>query len=156
MRTRIIAAATMAFALAACATPPKDFYADPTKPKDTALCRAHLESTDPQFKYDTGLELAGRGLTLEECQNRVTMETVAIVGIAAVATGVAVAAACQNGCAGGNFGSASYADYDCYGGKGDGPHYVHGPVAITGYDQYGLDADKDGIGCEASDLTLGA
>jgi hypothetical protein len=39
-------------------------------------------------------------------------------------------------------------DVDCAGGKGDGPAYVTGPVRVIGRDIYGLDNDKDGIGCE--------
>jgi hypothetical protein len=39
-------------------------------------------------------------------------------------------------------------DVDCAGGKGNGPAYVQGPVRVIGKDIYGLDADKDGIGCE--------
>jgi hypothetical protein len=39
-------------------------------------------------------------------------------------------------------------DYDCAGGTGDGPEYVPGPITIVGSDQYGLDADGDGVGCE--------
>lgn len=38
-------------------------------------------------------------------------------------------------------------DYDCEGGSGDGPYYT-GMVEVIGYDEYGLDADDDGIGCE--------
>ena len=41
-------------------------------------------------------------------------------------------------------------DVDCAGGKGNGPAYVKGPVRVKviGIDPYGLDRDKDGIGCE--------
>ena len=39
-------------------------------------------------------------------------------------------------------------DVDCAGGSGNGPAYVRGPVTVTGSDIYGLDNDKDGIGCE--------
>lgn len=39
-------------------------------------------------------------------------------------------------------------DYDCAGGSGDGPKYVYGTVRVTGSDPYGLDADKDGYGCD--------
>jgi len=39
-------------------------------------------------------------------------------------------------------------DVDCAGGSGNGPAYVHGPVRVVGVDIYGLDRDKDGIGCE--------
>jgi endonuclease YncB( thermonuclease family) len=38
-------------------------------------------------------------------------------------------------------------DYDCAGGSGNGPKYT-GPVTVVGYDEYGLDADGDGVGCE--------
>jgi hypothetical protein len=42
------------------------------------------------------------------------------------------------------------ADYDCYGGSGNGPYYTApGQVyTVTGSDPYGLDADHDGLGCE--------
>ena len=38
-------------------------------------------------------------------------------------------------------------DYDCAGGSGDGPLYT-GTVEVIGYDEYGLDEDGDGIGCD--------
>jgi hypothetical protein len=38
-------------------------------------------------------------------------------------------------------------DYDCEGGEGNGPLYT-GTVTVVGYDEYGLDADGDGFGCE--------
>ena len=42
------------------------------------------------------------------------------------------------------------ADYDCYGGSGDGPYYTEPGVTytVTGSDPYGLDGDNDGLGCE--------
>jgi hypothetical protein len=40
-------------------------------------------------------------------------------------------------------------DYDCAGGSGNGPEYADGPIAVTGSDPYGLDADGDGVGCES-------
>jgi hypothetical protein len=42
----------------------------------------------------------------------------------------------------------SASDYDCEGGSGDGPYYT-GEVTVVGVDEYGLDADGDGIGCES-------
>jgi hypothetical protein len=39
-------------------------------------------------------------------------------------------------------------DYDCASGSGDGPGYVYGTVSVVGYDEYGLDADGDGYGCD--------
>ncbi len=38
-------------------------------------------------------------------------------------------------------------DYDCAGGSGNGPYYT-GPVKVVGPDEFGLDADGDGYGCE--------
>jgi hypothetical protein len=40
-------------------------------------------------------------------------------------------------------------DYDCEGGSGNGPNYVSGPVAVSGADPFGLDANGDGVGCES-------
>jgi resuscitation-promoting factor RpfB len=42
----------------------------------------------------------------------------------------------------------SASDYDCAGGSGDGPKYT-GFVNVVGYDEYGLDSDNDGAGCES-------
>ena len=39
-------------------------------------------------------------------------------------------------------------DVDCAGGSGNGPAYVQGTVQVVGTDIYGLDRDRDGIGCE--------
>jgi endonuclease YncB( thermonuclease family) len=39
-------------------------------------------------------------------------------------------------------------DYDCVGGSGNGPYYVEGPIRVVGPDEYDLDRDNDGIGCE--------
>jgi hypothetical protein len=39
-------------------------------------------------------------------------------------------------------------DYDCEGGSGDGPEYT-GYVTVSGSDDYGLDSDGDGTGCES-------
>jgi hypothetical protein len=39
-------------------------------------------------------------------------------------------------------------DYDCAGGSGNGPNYVYGTVRVVGWDEFGLDGDNDGYGCE--------
>jgi hypothetical protein len=39
-------------------------------------------------------------------------------------------------------------DYDCAGGSGNGPNYVVGPVSVVGPDDFDLDRDGDGVGCE--------
>jgi hypothetical protein len=41
----------------------------------------------------------------------------------------------------------SASDYDCDGGEGDGPEYT-GPVTVSGPDDYDLDRDGDGTGCD--------
>lgn len=38
-------------------------------------------------------------------------------------------------------------DYDCAGGSGNGPYYT-GMVQVYGYDEFDLDRDGDGLGCE--------
>lgn len=38
-------------------------------------------------------------------------------------------------------------DYDCASGSGNGPYYT-GSVRVIGYDEYDLDRDNDGWGCE--------
>jgi hypothetical protein len=38
-------------------------------------------------------------------------------------------------------------DYDCEGGSGDGPLYT-GQVKVVGPDEFELDHDNDGLGCE--------
>jgi endonuclease YncB( thermonuclease family) len=42
----------------------------------------------------------------------------------------------------------SLSDYDCAGGSGNGPGYVQSTVRVVGPDDYGLDGDDDGYGCE--------
>jgi hypothetical protein len=39
-------------------------------------------------------------------------------------------------------------DYDCAGGSGNGPNYVSGTVQVVGSDEFDLDRDNDGLGCE--------
>ncbi len=39
-------------------------------------------------------------------------------------------------------------DYDCAGGSGNGPNYIAGPFQVVGNDEFDLDRDGDGIGCE--------
>jgi hypothetical protein len=42
-------------------------------------------------------------------------------------------------------------DVDCWGGNGNGPRYTAPHTTYTvkkGSDRYGLDSDKDGLGCE--------
>lgn len=144
--------------MSGCSASSKMFYANPSKVGDTRLCRTFLEAHqkgNDRFAQDTAREAIKRGLSLDDCYNKVAAEDAAIVGIAVVATGVAVAAACQNGWSSGGYRRPSYiagnTDYDCFGGSGDGPMYVHGPFPLTGPDIYGLDADHDGMACEPYD-----
>lgn len=42
---------------------------------------------------------------------------------------------------------------DCAGGTGNGPYFVEEKnIRVVGTDVFGLDKDKDGIGCETTDL----
>lgn len=44
-------------------------------------------------------------------------------------------------------------DVDCWGGSGNGPRYTAPNTTYSvkkGYDRYGLDSDRDGLGCEPS------
>lgn len=45
--------------------------------------------------------------------------------------------------------SPNASDVDCEGGNGNGPEYS-GPVRVVGPDEYDLDRDGDGYGCESS------
>jgi hypothetical protein len=74
-----------------------------------------------------------------------------LAGCGGVATGV------DGGSSGGGGGGcnsnysgcldANASDYDCTGGSGNGPMYT-GSVSVIGYDEYGLDRDGDGTGCD--------
>ena len=43
---------------------------------------------------------------------------------------------------------ANVRDVDCASGSGNGPYYLNVRVKVVGPDTYGLDRDKNGIGCE--------
>jgi hypothetical protein len=147
--------ALLPLVITGCAVTPKDFYNDPSEVKDTTLCRTFLEAAqagNSQFAADTGTEAVRRGLTLEQCQTKVSTENAILAGMAVAATGAAVVAACSGGgCAAPAYQpySSPYgSDVDCSGGGGNGPRYVTGPFRLTEPDIYGLDADHDGIACE--------
>ena len=73
-----------------------------------------------------------------------TVEVAPVDGIAPV--GDAPAANCDPNYAGACLNPSS-PDYDCAGGAGNGPDYT-GTVRVVGNDHFGLDADRDGVGCE--------
>jgi hypothetical protein len=146
--------ASAAVLLAGCATSPTKFYADPGRPDDTSLCRVVLdEGADIQYRRDVADELVKRGLTVEGCKTKVTTQNAVVVGAALIGLTTAAVIACSDGrsCAGGGGGGGySGTDYDCWGGSGNGPLWVHAPVSIGWQDEYDLDRDGDGIGCEAN------
>jgi hypothetical protein len=39
-------------------------------------------------------------------------------------------------------------DWDCAYGSGNGPNYLPVTVQVIGFDEYELDRDRDGLGCE--------
>ena len=152
-KTLLIIAVAPLF-LQACAASPKTFYANPASVKDTTLCRTFLDAAEAgqdQFAQDTAAEAIKRGLTLEQCQDKVARENAVLAGVAVVAVGAAAIAACSGGgCSGYSAPYSAYgsSDYDCWGGGGDGPNYVRGPFRLSGADIYDLDRDGDGIACE--------
>jgi hypothetical protein len=44
--------------------------------------------------------------------------------------------------------TAGIGDWDCASGSGNGPNYLPVTVQVVGHDEYGLDGDGDGYGCE--------
>lgn len=158
MRQYLAIGAAAAFALSGCATSPSKFYADPAKPDATSLCRVALDArTDAQFRSDVMRELLRRGIHLQDCQNKVATQNGVLVAAALIGVTTAAVIACKGGgCAGGGGGGYVDDDVDCYGGTGNGPRWQYGPIAVGSYDPYGLDADHDGVGCEASDVRYGA
>jgi hypothetical protein len=75
------------------------FYADKSKGSATSLCRAYLDQQlSDQYRYDIQSELIRRSVDPAECQAKVMGENVALATIGAVAVGIGVAAACQDGC----------------------------------------------------------
>lgn len=85
------------------------------------------------------------------------MRTLAILGATALAFGTAgIAFAAQPAAAQPAQCHSSYdpcvpitSDVDCAGGSGNGPEYT-GRVRVIGPDEYDLDRDGNGIGCENS------
>jgi hypothetical protein len=150
MRYFIALAACSALLLAGCATSPKKFYEDPSKPDDTSLCRAAMDAgADAKFRHDVADELVRRGMTAESCQAKVNTQDAVIVGAAIIGLGTAAVIACSDGRSCGGGGGYYDDDVDCYGGQGDGPRWQYGPKWVGTYDPYNLDRDDDGMGCEA-------
>lgn len=105
-----------ALSLSACATSPKTFYADPTNPDDTSLCRAAFDpQSTPDFRKDVEDELVRRGMSGEKCRSKISMQNGVLVAAAVIGTGAAVVAACRNGCSGGGGYSPSYVSMGAYG-----------------------------------------
>tara|TARA_A100001391_G_scaffold51157_1_gene31207 strand:- start:12327 stop:12794 length:468 start_codon:yes stop_codon:yes gene_type:complete len=94
---RLIAIFACASLLAGCATTQSNFYADPTAPQDTFLCRAFLETDDAQYHADIAKELSRRGIADYECKQKVDAHTGAMVGLAVLGTVVAVGVAANSG-----------------------------------------------------------
>lgn len=152
----LLSIAVSAMVLSACATSPKSFYDNPSKQDVTALCRAASETKDVQFQRDLARELTTRGMTAESCAAKIKQQNGAIAAVALIGAVAAVGVVAANGGGGGYSAPARTTDYDCAGGRGDGPYYVYGPKYVGSYDPYGLDADGDGMGCEANDKAYGA
>ncbi|WP_332719624.1 hypothetical protein [Pelagibacterium mangrovi] len=94
---KLIALLACAALLAGCSTTQSKFYEDPTAPQDTFLCRAYLDTDDVQYRADVAKELSRRGLTDQQCRDKVAGHTAALVGIALLGTALAVGAAASSG-----------------------------------------------------------
>jgi hypothetical protein len=150
-----VSALLTAAVLSGCATSPKSFYADPGKPDATSLCRVLFDqAADEQFRRDVANELGRRGVSEQNCRNKINTQTGVLVAAALIGVTAGAVIACRNGAC--PTGGGGFVDRDCAGGPGDGPLYVQGPVYVGTYDLYHLDADHDGVGCEASDVAYGA
>ncbi|NKY51452.1 hypothetical protein [Nocardia vermiculata] len=84
------------------------------------------------------------------------MKFAAVLGISAAAAGLVLTVPVQASAQPAPGCHASYdpcvpitSDVDCAGGSGNGPEYT-GRVRVIGPDEYGLDRDGNGIGCENS------
>jgi micrococcal nuclease len=90
---------------------------------------------------------AGRGLWSACAQ-----ATASGSGRGAPSTTVSAPRPTAGGCHGSYKGTcipSDVSDADCAGGSGNGPHYVDEKnFRVVGPDEYGLDADHDGVGCE--------
>lgn len=105
---RLIASIVCAALLAGCSTTQSKFYADPTAPQDTFLCRAFFETDDAQYQADIAKELARRGITEQECKQKVDTHTGALIGLALIGTAVAIGAAANSG---GGYSAPTYGRY---------------------------------------------
>jgi hypothetical protein len=144
--------------LTGCATSPKKFYADPAKPDTTSLCRAVFDQgAEETFRSDVARELERRGMTVQSCNQKVNAQNAVLAGAALIGITTAAVIACNNGsCPSGGGGGYYDDDVDCYGGTGNGPRWQYVPIYVGSYDPYRLDADGDGTGCEASDISYGS
>ncbi|MFE3444069.1 MULTISPECIES: hypothetical protein [Nocardia] len=84
------------------------------------------------------------------------MRFAAVLGTSAVAVGLVLSIPVQASAQPGSGCHESYdpcvpitSDVDCAGGSGNGPEYT-GRVRVIGPDEYDLDRDGNGIGCENS------
>lgn len=76
-----------------------------------------------------------------------TLTLILIVGLLAFSGSEAEAQGCHPSYTGDCL-QVGIGDYDCAGGSGNGPNYVQYRVQVVGPDEFGLDGDGDGIGCE--------
>lgn len=88
-----------------CATGSKSFYANPSKPDTTSLCRAYFETKDSNYQFDLIDELERRGLDHEKCRKRVNLQNAVVITAAAVAVGAAAVAVSRSG---GGYASPAY------------------------------------------------
>jgi micrococcal nuclease len=87
--------------------------------------------------------------TLAPTTTRSPTTTIATTTTAAPAVTTAAPAPNCHGSYQGECLTPGIGDYDCASGSGNGPNYVYGTVQVVGPDEFDLDRDGDGLGCES-------
>jgi hypothetical protein len=77
----------------------------------------------------------------------IALAAASAAGAGAAGSTVASSSACHKSYKGACL-KTGIGDYDCGGGRGNGPDYVWKTVRVVGPDVFRLDADRDGLGCE--------
>ncbi len=96
-----------ALSISGCTTTKEDFQKNPSGQSNSSLCRAYLNSSDPEFYVGITQELTARGIHPSQCKAIVDRQNTAIAAAAIVGVAVAACASSSN-CRDGFSGSGGY------------------------------------------------